>query len=110
MSLIVGSYGTVAVQIAVRRAKGSLVDFNDATAATVAVQWPKLTKDPSEESVVRDWTPTLDVQNASLARLSYTLQDGDIPRVGAYGIAVTLLTPFGPIQCEPTTLAVIDRF
>lgn len=110
MSLVVGSYGTVAVQIAVRRSKTSLVDFNDATAATVAVQWPKLTLDPDEGRVVREWTPTLDVQNAAFARLLYTLQDGDIPRVGAYGIAVTLDTPFGPIQCEPTSLQVIDQF
>lgn len=109
--IIVGSYGTVTLRLVVRRAAGSVVDFTDATTGTISVRWPKLTPNPAEEYETRDWTPdSLEVVSESLAYLFYTLQDGDIPRVGNYRIAVTLTTPDGPIPCLPGTLPVGDRF
>ncbi len=110
MSVIVGSFGTVTVRFVVRRAAGSVVDFTEATAAAIGVRWPKLTPSPSEEFVETEWVPTVDVQSESLAYLFYTLQDGDIPRVGDYGISVALTTGSGPIPCMPAVLNVIDRF
>ena len=110
MAIIVGSFGMVTLRFVVRRAEGSAVDFNDATSASIDVRWPKLTPAPDEARVIRTWTPTLEVQSESLAYLFYPLAEGDLPRVGLYGVAVELSSPSGPIPCEPGTLPVIDRF